>query len=515
LLMNKGGVQEKEKIFSLPREVVNAAKTLENKGFEAYLVGGCVRDLLIDKKPKDWDIATNATPMDIIKIFPDTFYENDYGTVGVVNKEAIDESLKVIEITPYRLEGDYSNSRHPDSVIFSKNLTDDLKRRDFTVNAIALKIDLRDVNSIIGQYPDLYKGHIIDLFGGLSDIEKRILRTVGSPEDRFREDALRLIRAVRIATENGFTINHDTYSAISKLAKHLSSVSKERIRDEFSRILNSDRPMVGLEMLRDLNLLDEILPILKKSIGVSQNKAHAYDVWVHTLRTVQHAAKKGFSLEIRLAALFHDIGKPETRRFSKEKKDWTFYGHDVIGAKITSKALAELKYPNNLIDKVTKLVRWHMFFSDTEKITHSAVRRLIANVGRENVWDLMNLRICDRIGTGRPKEDPYRLRKYRAMIEEVMMDPIKVSMLKIGGNEVMKLTGINPGPKIGFILNALLEEVLDDPSKNTEDYLSNRVVELSHLSDEQLSKVGISAKEKRKNEEEKAIKQIRQKYWVK
>jgi len=496
----------KNDTFNIPEKVVDVAKTLENKGFEAYLIGGCVRDLLLGRKPKDWDITTDAVPEEIIKHFPDTFYENDFGTVGVVNKTE-DESVRVVEVTPYRLEAKYSNSRHPDSVTFSKNLEDDLKRRDFTINAIALKIIVKDKNG--------YKGQIVDLYKGQEDIKGHIVRTVGNPEERFAEDALRLLRAARIAVELGFTINIDTSKAIAKLAENLGKIAGERIRDEFSRILMSDRPMVGLELMRDLNLLPEIVPSLQKAIGVTQNKAHSYDVWEHSLRTVQHAAKKGWPLEIRLAALFHDIGKPIARRFSPEKNDWTFHGHDVIGVKIAEKSMGDLKYPNKTIDKVAKLVRWHMFFSDTEQITHSAVRRLVANVGQENVWDLMNLRICDRIGTGRPKEDPYRLRKYRAMVEEVMRDPVTVAMLKIDGNTIMKTASLEPGPKIGFILNALLEEVLDNPKLNTSEYLEKRATQMARMKDRELAELGKKAKDRRNLEEETAVKKIRSKYWVK
>jgi tRNA nucleotidyltransferase (CCA-adding enzyme) len=258
--------------------------------------------------------------------------------------------------------------------------------------------------------------------------------------------------------------------------------------------------------------LSTLAPDLEKSYGVEQGGIHKYDVWEHLLRSVQHATDKDWPLDVRLAALFHDVGKPSTRREGEEK--WTFYGHEVVGAKIAKKVLTDLKFPVKLVEKVVKLIRWHMFFSDTETITHSAVRRLIANVGKENVWDLMNVRAADRIGTGRPKESPYRLRKYHAMIEEVMSDPVSVGMLKIDGAKVMEVTEMKPGPKVGYILHALLEEVIEDPKKNNLEYLEKRAQELSKLSEKELKTLGEQGKVVKQQEEEKKIGEIRKKHWV-
>lgn len=490
-------MHKEQDIFVIPTAVAEVAKTLEKEGFEAHLVGGCVRDILLERKPTDWDITTNATPEDIQKIFKDSFYENEYGTVGVVTG-AEDESLKVVEVTPYRLESAYSDKRRPDSVSFSQNLEDDLKRRDFTINAIALNL----------------RSALIDPYKGQSDIAKKLIKSVGNPEERFSEDGLRLIRAVRIAAETGFTIENETVDAIFKHNALLKHIAPERIRDEFSKILMSERPMEGLMLSSKLGLLQHFLPELEVSFQVKQNKAHAFDVGEHLLRTLAYAAKKDLSLEVRLACLLHDIAKPHSRRWSEEKGDWTFYGHDVIGAKITKKILERLRFPVKQIEKVVKLVRWHMFFSDTEIVTRSAVRRLLMNVGKENIWDLMNVRACDRIGTGRPKESPYRLRKYHSMIEEVMHDPISVGMLKIKGDRVMELAHIKPGVRIGFILHALLEEVLEDPSKNTPEYLEKRTLELSQLSEKDIENLGKKGKEKRVETEDAKIKEIRGKHWV-
>jgi tRNA nucleotidyltransferase (CCA-adding enzyme) len=267
-------------------------------------------------------------------------------------------------------------------------------------------------------------------------------------------------------------------------------------------------------LANSIGLLEYIVPELQEGIGIEQNQAHSYDVFEHNIRALQHAADKGYSFEVRLAALLHDIGKPKSRRRSEEKNDWTFHGHDVIGAKMAKKILENLKFPRETIDTVTSLVRWHMFFSDPDKISLSAVRRIIVNVGKEHIEELIQLRICDRIGTGRPKEQPFRLRKYQSMIEQALRDPISVGMLKVNGGQIMKLTGEKPGPRLGWMLHALLEEVLDDPAKNTEDYLHTKVKELAALKDTDLRKLGEEGKGKKEEAEEEEVKSLRKKYFV-
>ncbi len=494
------------KKFAIPLEVSRITARLEKAGFESYLIGGCVRDLLLERAPKDWDITTNAAPDKIISLFDKTFYENDYGTVGVVSEETLNESLKVVEVTPYRLEADYSDNRHPDHVTFSNNLSDDIKRRDFTINAIALKL----LNELKGEW----EVEIVDLYEGQSDLKKKIIRTVENPEERFKEDGLRILRAIRLAAELNFKIESNTEVAIKNDASLLKNIAKERIREEFVRITMSQKPANALNMANNIGILKFIIPELAKAEGIKQNQAHAYDVFEHLLKSFQAAADKGWSLEIRLAALLHDIAKPHARRWSNEKGDWTFYGHDVVGERMAKKILGDLRFPKKIIDEVAKLVRWHMFFSDTEQITLSAVRRLVKNVGKENVWNLMNLRICDRVGTGRPKENPYRLRKYKSMIEEVMHDPVSVSMLKINGGQIMEVAELPSGPKIGYILHALLEEVLDDPILNTKKYLEGKAIELSKFSEGELRKMGEKGKKVKEKMEEEEVKEIRKKYWV-
>jgi len=481
----------------IPHLVKDIAETLEKAGFEAYLVGGCVRDLLYQRLPKDWDITTNANPEQIQKLFPHTFYENSYGTVAIVTDDVSDETLKTVEVTPYRIEGDYTDNRHPESVKFAQTLDEDLQRRDFTVNAIAL--DIR------GKLHDPYKGQ--------QDIKDTTIRAVGKPEDRFQEDALRMLRAVRFCAELNFNIEEKTEKAIFANSELLKNISKERIRDEFTKILMSDNPKRGLEIARKLGILKFIAPEIEVGAGMEQGGTHIYDVLEHILRDLQHTADRGWPLEVRLAALFHDIGKPPTRKQGVEK--WTFYGHEVVGARMTKKILSDLKFPKKTVDLVTKLVRWHMFFSDTELVTPSAVRRLLTNVGKENIWQLMDIRAADRIGTGRPKENPYRLRKYHAMIEEVMRDPISVGMLKTDGARIMKVTNEKPGPKLGFILRILLEEVLENPALNTEDYLDKKAIELATLSEKALVELDKKARAKANTEEQKEVEELRKKHFVK
>ena len=484
--------------MDVPVEVKTVADGLRKEGFEAYLVGGCVRDLLLKRAPKDWDITTNALPEDIQRIFPDSFYENDFGTVGV-KTESEDPTLSIIAVTPYRTETGYSDKRRPDAVEFGTSLEGDLARRDFTINAIALDED---------------KGHIVDPYQGQKDISAKVLRTVGIATERFEEDALRVMRAVRLVAELNFALDTDTAAAILEKGPNLSHISRERIRDELVRILESKNPMMALVLAQQLDILKYISADLVRGIGIDQNQAHSYDVFGHLMRSLQHAADKDWPFDIRLAALFHDVSKPETRRWSDEKNDWTFHGHEVVGSRVTRKALEDLKFSRETIEKVSKLVRWHMFFSDPDQITLSAVRRMIQNVGDENIEDLLNLRICDRIGTGRPKEQPFRFRKYKAMVDQALRDPISVGMLKLDGNDLMGTFHVEPGPKIGYILHTLLEDVLENPKSNTKDYLGNRVLELLKLGDEELKELGDSGKKRKEQEEEQEIKEILSKHNV-
>lgn len=501
----------------IPAYVTHVTQTLEKAGFEAYIVGGCVRDLLIGREPKDWDVTTNAIPEEIIPLFEKTVYENSFGTVAVVFEPVSPETEEkvshetyinvthetlIVEVTPYRKESGYSDKRHPDTVSFSKNIDEDLKRRDFTVNAMAY--------SVSGET-------LIDLYNGQNDIKDMSLKTVGSATERFQEDALRMLRAVRFSVQLGFTISHETADAIIHSSQLTDSLSYERIRDEFQKIILSETPATGVDMLQKFGLLKHIIPELEEGIGCDQKGEHIYDVYNHLLHALQHAAEKGASLEVRLAALFHDIGKPRTRRWDGSKAGgkgkYTFYGHEVIGARMAKKILERLKFPKKTADLVVTLVRQHMFFSDTETITLSAVRRVVAKVGKENIWTLMEVRECDRVGM-KKKEAPYRLRKYHAMIEEVLRDPISVGQLAIDGNIMINELHMKPGPRMGWMLHALLEEVLDDPKKNTREYLETRIGELEKLSDKELKELGEKAKEAKEDLEESEVAKLHEKHGV-
>jgi len=485
-------------ILKIPELVTQVTQKLEKAGFEAFLVGGCVRDHIMGVTPKDYDVTTNATPEQIIEIFGEdqTFYDNSFGTVGV-KTESEDLYLKIVEVTPYRLESGYSDNRHPDSVCFSQKIEDDLARRDFTINAIAYSPS---------------KGHIIDLYEGIKDIEQKVIRTVGNPDQRFGEDALRLLRAVRFASQLDFIIEQDTFNSIFVNHETLSNVSRERIKDEFCKLIMTNNPSSGIFLLFQSKLLGFMSKDLVDAYGVSQNKqAHKYDVFEHLVRSLQYAADQGFSLEIRIAALFHDIAKPHTKRTSGDKT--TFFGHEVVGERVTRITLQELKFSRETTDYICMLIRWHMFFSDPDQITLTAVRRMIARVGETAIWDLIKLRQCDRIGTGRPNANPYRLRKYVSMIEEALKGPISLNTLKIDGVLLMK-HGFVPGKVLGNVLYALFDEVLEDPAKNTEECLVSRATELKELSVAELETLAQKGKDALKKENDEQVADIRKKYKV-
>ncbi len=504
----------------IPSSVTHVTETLEKAGFEVFLVGGCVRDLIMGRDPKDWDVTTNAKPEEIMPLFEKTVYENDFGTVGVcipipeeleaempnVSHETAKNAdlsvthvtkYEIIEVTPYRIEAKYSDFRHPDQVKFSDKIEDDLKRRDFTVNALAY---------------NPHKGQIIDLYEGIKDIKDKIVRAVGEPSDRFNEDALRMLRAIRFSSQLGFAISSDTMTAIVENSELIKNISMERIRDEFTKIIESKNSTQGIIFLQKFNLLKYIIPELEEGIGCEQGGAHIYDVFEHLLGALDHATNKGYSTEIRLAALFHDIGKPRSRR-PGTKKAYTFYGHEVIGARMVKIIMERLKYPRKTIDLVVSLVRNHMFFSDTEQISLSAVRRIVQKVGKEHIWELMEIRECDRVGM-KKAEAPYRLRKYHAMIDEVLRDPLSVSQLAIDGEVLIKELHMKPSRRMGWILHALLEVVLEDPKKNTIEYLKGEALELNKLSDEELRNLGEKAKEEKDRLEQEEVDKLHKKHKV-
>ena len=478
----------------LPKEVKEIIKALNGAGFEAYAVGGCVRDFILEREPYDWDITTNAKPEEIQKVFKKSVYENAFGTVAI-NTESENENLKIIEITTYRVEEKYTDKRHPDIVKFTNKIEDDLSRRDFTINAIA------------------YDGKkFIDPFGGQKDIKNKIIRAVGEPYKRFNEDALRLMRATRFATQLNFTIEEETAKAIKENSNDIVAISKERIRDELTKIILTKNAKIGIETLHGFGLLKHIMPELEEGINVSQNKHHIYTVWEHNLLSLDWAANHNYKLENRIASLLHDVGKPRTKK--GDGPDATFYNHEVVGAKMVAKILERLKFPKKFIEKVVLLARYHLFYYNVEEVTESSVRRLVKNVGPENIDDLLEVRIADRKGSGVPKAEPYKLRHLRAIIEKVSRDPISVKMLKINGDDLIKILKIEPGPKIGYILNILLDEVLDDPQKNKKEYLTSQILKLDKKPLKELEKMYKMAQTKTQEVAEEEFRNIKNKYRV-
>ena len=517
--------------FNIPKEIRAAVAVLEGAGFEAYLVGGCVRDLLLGRAPQDWDVTTNAKPEQIQELFPKSFYENKFGTVSVVT-DSDDSKLRTIEITPYRLEGKYSDKRHPDEIKFADKLGDDLSRRDFTVNAIAISLsqsasensltpsrNKSELNSATARphlefsSADSESFKLVDPFNGQADLEKKLIRAVGKPEERFEEDALRIMRALRLAAELGFEIEEKTFAALKEKAPLLKFIAMERIRDEFSKILMSEVPSKGLEKMRELGILKIFLPELEEGWGVGQNKHHIYTVWEHNVLALDCAAKERWPLIVRMSALFHDIGKPRAKH--GDGPDSIFYNHEVIGAKMCDKILPRLKYGKEFSDKVSKLVRFHLFYYNVDEVSESSVRRLIKKVGPEDMEDLIRVRICDRIGSGVPKAEPYKLRHFRFLVEKLQRDPVSPKMIKINGDKIKEITGLPQSIKVGLIVNALMEEVLDNPGKNTEEYLEKRVLELNNMLETELRTLAEAGKNKKIGLEEEEVAKIKKKHYVK
>ncbi len=504
--------------MKIPQEILEIFKKLQEKNFEAYLVGGCVRDLLLDKRPKDWDITTNAIPEKIQKLFKESIYENEFGTVGI-KTESNDPTLKIVELTTFRKEGKYTDKRHPDEIKFAKTIEEDLSRRDFSINAMALKIQKSTPTPRKGVgAPTISVGEfkIIDPYEGKKDLKDKLIRAVGNPDERFQEDALRLMRTIRFACELNFEIEHNTLEAIKQNSRLLRFIAKERVRDEFIKIIETENAGNGILLLQTTGLLKEIIPELEQGIGITQNKHHIYSVWEHLWRSLDYAAKKNYSLEVRLASFFHDIGKPKTKEGEGIKA--TFYNHEIIGTRMVTRILERLKFPKDKTETILRLVRYHGFVYDPEITTDAAIRRLLIKVGKNNILELAQVREADRIGSGCPKAVPFRLRHFLFRIEKINQqlegkEP-SLKMLKINGNDIMEILKIKPEPKIGMILNILLEEALDDPKKNKKEHLEKKVRELGQFPERKLKKMNETAKTKYKNILEEGETKIKSKYHV-
>jgi tRNA nucleotidyltransferase (CCA-adding enzyme) len=448
-------------IDKIPKEIAAVYIKLKEASFEVYFVGGCVRNLLMGKPVKDWDMTTNAIPSEIQKLFPDSFYNNDFGTVGIpVNENSI------VEITTYRTEHGFSNKRHPDKIIWGKTIDEDLSRRDFTMNAIAMKITEG-------------KEDFIDPFNGKTDIENRIIKTVGNPKERFKEDALRLMRAIRFASELDFDIEEATGREIKTDSKLITQISAERVRDELLKILASPDPAKGITLIKESGLLNFILPELLEGVDVSQvrpGRHHTTDVYTHNLLSLKFTPST--DAIVRFATLLHDGGKPRVQGRDKDELV-TFYNHEISGAKIAYEVCQRLKFSKKDTQKIVTLIRWHMF-SVNENLSDAGVRRFIRRIGVENVADMMDLRIGDRLGGGTQTAESWRLKKFKERVAgELAPKAFGINDLVVDGNDVMKELDLKPGPEVGKILKQLFDEVDEDLSKNTKEYLVKRIKELS------------------------------------
>ncbi|HTK03169.1 MAG TPA: HD domain-containing protein [Alphaproteobacteria bacterium] len=439
--------------IKLPDSVADILNKFEKAGFEIYIVGGAVRDLIMGRPLNDWDFTTNAIPEEILKIVEGGLYNNLYGTVFTPNPDG----GKLYEITTFRKEENYSDSRHPDKLEWGQTLEEDLKRRDFTINSLALDKNLK----------------IIDLYNGQQDIENKLIRAVGNADERFSEDALRMMRAVRIAAEINFTIEENTFEAIKKNAVLINKIAKERIKDELFKILSSANPYEGMILLKDSGLMQELLPELIKCFGVEQKspgRHHIYDVGNHLLMALKFC--KSSDPVTRFATLIHDIGKPQTYR-KLETGTITFYNHEMVSTRIAQNIAERLRFSRKETDKLITLVRWHQFTVD-ERQTDSAIRRVIRNVGKENLEDMLALRVADRLGGG-ARETSWRLEEFKTRLIEVQKQPFAIKDLKINGKDVMEILNIESGPKVGEILGKIFEEVVEKNVENERKVLLTKL----------------------------------------
>jgi len=480
----------KDELRLIPKMVLEFFDVFGKKDFELYLIGGAVRDILLTKEPKEFDLTTNAVPEEILKLTKnrEPFYENKFGTV-MVPVETKDQEKQVYEITTYRSEKDYSDFRHPDKVVWGKSLKEDVKRRDFTINTLAIGMSEGELK-------------LIDWVGGLKDFENGVIRAVGEANKRFGEDALRMMRAIRFAAVLGFHIEIATLKALSIQAPLLKNVSQERIRDELFKILASAYPADGVRLLISTGLMKYIIPEVLKAKGVEQKGHHKLGVLEHMLESLNYCPS--FDPLVRLATFLHDVGKPASKKWRCSKCGWvmkekellmknslkcprcdfetntreatTFYGHEVIGARMVEKIAERLRLSKKQTDKLVTLVRWHMFAYQPE-MTDASIRRFIKRVGKENIDSMMSLRVGDRKGGG-SKATSWRLEELKKRINEQFNQPMGVKDLVINGKDVIRVLKIKPGPKVGQVMNRLFEEVMEDSGKNTKKYLLSRIKEL-------------------------------------
>ncbi|HEY4189750.1 MAG TPA: HD domain-containing protein [Candidatus Limnocylindrales bacterium] len=433
---------------AVPTSVIAVVDQVRDRGHAAYLVGGSVRDALIERAIDNWDLATDARPDRLLELFPGAAYENRFGTVAVRRDNVL------FEITTFRVEHDYADHRRPHRVEFGDDLEADLGRRDFTVNAMAWG---GPATAAAGEARDSGFA-LVDPFGGLDDLERRVLRAVGDPGARFGEDALRMVRAVRLSATHDLVIESETLAAIAASAGLVEHLSGERVGAELERLLEAPAPSTGLQPAMDTGLLAVLLPELAAQRGVPQNKIPGEDLWAHTLRTVDAAPAD--RPVVRLAALLHDVGKPSTLA------DGRFHHHDAAGATLAEALLRRLRFPRTTIENVAHLVAQHMFTADPDA-SDAALRRFIRRIGPANVDALFELRRADDIGSGVSPDDPataaFRARVGAQLAARPVLDR---KALAVDGDDLMRELGLDPGPSLGRVLDALLDRVLVDPALN-------------------------------------------------
>ncbi len=552
--------KRKNKSFiPLPNKILVVGQKLVAAGFETFLVGGGLRDLLLKRKVKDWDLTTVAKPEEILQLFKDSFYENNFGTVGIKIKKG-EKTEEIVEVTTFRQEAKYGDHRHPEEIVFTDKIEVDLKRRDFTINALALDISslpkentkqkkfFESLNQKIkassqqikfeqtlsqgkknfgpgiegeennllqmdevpelggGDYPVITiskikrsdkntLSFIKDIFGGLSDLEVGLIKACGDPDSRFQEDALRLIRAVRFACELGFKIEKKTALAIKKNASLISKISAERVRDELIKIILSPWPAEGIVLLQKLDLLEKIVPEISQGIGAGQNRHHIFSVFEHLIFSLKFCFSD--QLEVRLASLLHDIAKPWVKR-QIPGQEATFYFHEVEGEKLTRRILARLRFSRSTIEETAKLVRLHMFNFDPNLHNERTARKLLHRAGgAERMEKLLIIRIADRLGSGCKKGEVFKLRKLKYLMDKSSDDPVSLKQLKINGNDLVKELGVKPSALIGDLLQIALAVAIENPAKNNREDLLG---EINSLIQREGGEPGFLAQEKKRAE---------------